>query len=297
MQYHSFYEPHQLPHGEWTSLHLTWLRMPIARSSRYSPWHLVCSHHIHDGGLRAQYKAYGEYRLSQQTQHIRELEGHNFICSRPPCSCKAKGLDPAEVRGDAYGHHDMPQWGDTGRNSATRRHRKRPTCTTRTYCANPNPKQQSGTQSHKAPDPAPSGNGNRPQSRAPPPQPPTRRPSSRQAAEAWSNYKERCHAMCNLPQEANPGKRYLTFSSIPWPVFGTVTRVSDLHVEAIKDFLCPPNCDRREQRARVKSALLVFHPDKSAARWISFLHPSDIPTIRNALNIVTQHLTSILQSV
>ncbi|CAE6528715.1 unnamed protein product [Rhizoctonia solani] len=289
MQYHSLYEPYQLPHGEWTSLHLTWLRMPIARSSHYSPWRLVCSHHIHDGGLCAQYKAYGEYRLSQQTQHIRELASHNFICETPPCSCKAKGFDPTEVWGDTYGHR-----GDMGRNSATRRHRKRPTFSNRTYCPN-HPKQQSGAQSYMAPDPTSPGNGHRPQSRASPPQPHTQRPTSKQAAEAWSNYKERCHAMCNIPKEANPGKRYLTFSSIPWPVFGTVTRVSDLHVEAIKDFLCPPNCDRREQRTRVKNALLVFHPDKSAARWISFIHPRDIPTVQNALNAVTQHLTSILQ--
>jgi hypothetical protein len=103
--------------------------------------------------------------------------------------------------------------------------------------------------------------------------------------------------MCNLPQQGNPRRQCLTFSSIPWPVFGTVTRLSDLHVEAIKEFLCPPNCDRREQRARIKSALLVFHPDKSATRWMSFLRYDDIPTVQSALNIVTQHLTSILQSV
>ncbi|ELU41819.1 d-4,5 unsaturated -glucuronyl hydrolase-like protein [Rhizoctonia solani AG-1 IA] len=285
MQYHSLYEPYQLPHGEWTSLHLTWLRMPVPRSSHFSPWRLVCSHHIHDGGLRAQYKAYGEFRLSQQSQHIRELASHNFICEMPPCSCKAKGLDISELYSEGYNQSDIPQWGDIGRNSTTRRHRKRPTFATRTYCPNPNLKQQSGTHSYIPPDSTPTDNANRPQSRAPPPQPHSQRPTSRQAAQAWSNYKERCHAMCNLPQQADPGTRYLTFSSIPWPVFGAVNIISDLHAEAIKEFLCPPNCDRREQRARVKSALLVFHPDKSAARWISFLRHDDIPTVHSALNI------------
>ncbi|QRW19179.1 hypothetical protein RhiXN_00585 [Rhizoctonia solani] len=271
--------------------------MPVPRSSHFSPWRLVCSHHIHDGGLRAQYKAYGEFRLSQQSQHIRELASHNFICEMPPCSCKAKGLDISELYSEGYNQSDIPQWGDIGRNSTTRRHRKRPTFATRTYCPNPNLKQQSGTHSYIPPDSTPTDNANRPQSRAPPPQPHSQRPTSRQAAQAWSNYKERCHAMCNLPQQADPGTRYLTFSSIPWPVFGAVNIISDLHAEAIKEFLCPPNCDRREQRARVKSALLVFHPDKSAARWISFLRHDDIPTVHSALNIVTQHLTSILQSL
>jgi hypothetical protein len=121
MQYHSFYEPYQLSHGEWTSLHLTWLRTPIARSSKYSPWRLLCSHHIHDGGLRAQHRAYGEYRLSQQTHHIRELASHNFVCNTPPCSCKAKGLDPREYCEELYGKDDMPQWGDLGRTSTLRR--------------------------------------------------------------------------------------------------------------------------------------------------------------------------------
>ncbi|KAF8761275.1 Glycosyl Hydrolase Family 88 [Rhizoctonia solani] len=203
----------------------------------------------------------------------------------PPCSCKAKGLDISELYSEGYNQSDIPQWGDIGRNSTTRRHRKRPTFATRTYCPNPNLKQQSGTHSYIPPDSTPTDNANRPQSRAPPPQPHSQRPTSRQAAQAWSNYKERCHAMCNLPQQADPGTRYLTFSSIPWPVFGAVNIISDLHAEAIKEFLCPPNCDRREQRARVKSALLVFHPDKSAARWISFLRHDDIPTVHSALNI------------
>lgn len=292
MQYHSFYEPYRLPHGEWTSLHLTWLRMPIARSSKYSPWRLVCSHHVHDGGLRAQHKAYGEYRLSQQTQHIREIDRHNFVCNTPPCSCDATDFVPHEYCD--MGKNDLPQWGDIGRGStARRRDRKRPPHPTRAYCANP--KQPSSAESH--PEFIYSGHGRAPQSRAPPPQPPIQTPTAGQLAQAWSNYKERCHAMCALPRETNPRKRHLTFSSIPWPVFGTVTRLSDLGVEAIREFLCPPDCDYREQRARVKSALLVFHPDKSASRWMSCLHPNDVPAVQTALNTVTHHLALILQSL
>jgi hypothetical protein len=170
---------------------------------------------------------------------------------------------------------------------------RRPPCATRAYCA----RQHSSAHSHNvAPDTIPSENGRAPQPHAPPPQPPVQGPSTRQLAEAWSNYKERCQAMCALPRETNPRKRYLTFSSIPWPVFGTVTQLSDLRIEAIREFLCPPSCNHREQRARVKSALLVFHPDKSAARWISCLHSDDISLVQSALDIVIRHLTSILQS-
>lgn len=169
---------------------------------------------------------------------------------------------------------------------------------TRTHCTNP--RQHSGAQPHNVPPDARSseyGHIPQPRARAPPPQPPAQGPTARQLAEAWNNYKERCHAMCELPKEPNSRRRYLTFSSIPWPVFGTVTQLSDLRPDAIRDFLCPPNSSHHEQRARVKSALLVFHPDKSAARWLSCIHPNDTLLVQDALNILTRHLTSILRSL
>ena len=122
MQYHSFFELHQLPHGELTSLHLTWLRTPIPNSSKYSPWRLICSHHIHDGGLRAQYDAYGEFRLYQQTQHIRQLNTSHLTCAAPPCSCQTTNITPGGLREREYhGVDDASQWGDIGRTSASRR--------------------------------------------------------------------------------------------------------------------------------------------------------------------------------
>jgi len=297
MQYHSFFELHQLPHGELTSLHLTWLRTPIPNSSKYSSWHLVCSHHIHDGGLRAQYDAYGEFRLSQQTQHIRQLNISHLTCAAPPCSCQAANIAPGGLReGDCYTTDDASQWGDIGRTPASRRRdRKRPIHTTRPCC---NGRSGPGSETYVFPqDTAFRGERLRePRSRAPPPQPPIQNPTSRQLSEAWGNYQERCRVMSLISRGTSTKKRQMTFSSIPWPVFGAVTRLSDLSLDAVRSFLCAPNCDTNEHRVRVKNALLTFHPDKTS-RWFSCLRTEDIATVQEALNVVTHHLTIILHSL
>lgn len=135
-----------------------------------------------------------------------------------------------------------------------------------------------------------------PRSRAPPPQPPIQNPTSRQLSEAWGNYQERCRVMSLISRGTSMKKRPMTFSSIPWPVFGAVTRLSDLNLDAVRSFLCAPNCDTNEHRARVKNALLTFHPDKTS-RWVSCLRSEDVAIVQEALNIVTHHLTLILHSL
>ncbi|KAG8715607.1 hypothetical protein FRC09_016470 [Ceratobasidium sp. 395] len=294
MQYHSFFEPYQLPTGEWTSLHSTWLRMPVPSSQKYTPWRLVCSHHVHDGGLRAQYEAYGEYRLSQQTQHIRELNANRFACPTPPCPCNATINVPEFWEGDYRASDEISQqWGDIGP-TTRRRDRKRSFHPTRSCCN----RQGSGFDTHLPHDiPPPRTERVRTQSglRAPP-HPPSRRPTQEQLTEAWGTYRRRCRSMCNPTRATTPGRQPLTFSSIPWPVFGAVTRLSDLNYSAIHSFLCAPDCGYDEQRARVKDALLIFHPDKSFSRWISQLRPEDVPVVQEALSIVTHHLTTILRS-
>ncbi|KAF8609539.1 hypothetical protein BDV93DRAFT_147567 [Ceratobasidium sp. AG-I] len=135
-----------------------------------------------------------------------------------------------------------------------------------------------------------------PKSRAPPPQPPIQNPTSRQLSEAWGNYQERCRAISLISRGTSPKKRQLTFSSIPWPVFGAVTQLSDLKLDAIRNFLCAPDCHDNDHRARVKNALLTFHPDKTS-RWFSCLRPEDKAIVQEALNIVTHHLTIILHSL
>lgn len=300
MQYHSFFELHQLPHGELTSLHLTWLRTPIPNSSKHTPWRLICSHHIHDGGLRARYDAYGEFRLSQQTQHIRQLNSSHFTCAAPPCSCQAANITPTGFReGDCYATDEASQWGDIGRTSASRRRdRKRPIHTTRPCCSD---RMGPGSGAHVFPQDTAFRSErlrepfSQPRSRAPPPQPPIQTPTSRQLSEAWGTYQERCRVMSLISRGKSPKKRQLTFSSIPWPVFGAVTRLSDLNPAAIQSFLCAHNCDESERRARVKNALLTFHPDKTS-RWFSCLRSEDVAIVQEALNIVTHHLTTILHS-
>jgi hypothetical protein len=170
---------------------------------------------------------------------------------------------------------------------------RRPIHATRSCCS----KLGSGVDTHNHDIPPSRSERTRDQSRLrAPPHPPSRRPTPEQLTEAWDTYQDRCRAMCNRPRVTSLKRRNLSFSSIPWPVFGAVTRLSDLCLPAIQSFLCTPDCDRREQRARVKEALLMFHPDKSVSRWVSHLRPEDVATVKEALNIVTSHLTTIHHS-
>ncbi|KAF8601522.1 hypothetical protein BDV93DRAFT_415960, partial [Ceratobasidium sp. AG-I] len=54
----------------------------------------------------------------------------------------------------------------------------------------------------------------------------------------------------------------LTFYDIPWPVLGTASSFHDLTTQNIAAFLLSPHhSSGKSRRARLRAAILIWHPD------------------------------------
>lgn len=111
-------------------------------------------------------------------------------------------------------------------------------------------------------------------------------------AEAWTTYEKACAELMvrefgfsthfsvadNRFQDAKPTKgkplsSNLTFYDIPWPVLGTASSFHDLTTQNIAAFLLSPHhSSGKSRRARLRAAILIWHPDVS----LSFLISNDV---------------------
>ncbi|KAJ3481348.1 hypothetical protein NLI96_g7724 [Meripilus lineatus] len=78
---------------------------------------------------------------------------------------------------------------------------------------------------------------------------------------AFATYESKWAALRDLK---TPLERHLTFSDVPWPVFGQVKSTNDLTVAAVKEFLLHPARPLRggSLHATIRSDLRCYHDDK-----------------------------------
>ncbi|CAE6405843.1 unnamed protein product [Rhizoctonia solani] len=117
-------------------------------------------------------------------------------------------------------------------------------------------------------------------------------PSS--VASAWATYDKACTEL--MDSKPSKGKN-LTFYDIPWPVLGQANSFHDLTNTNIAAFLLSPHHSRdKSPRARLRAAILIWHPDKFAQKVLPHVAESHRPAVLAAVNVVARIVTELISA-
>ena len=122
--------------------------------------------------------------------------------------------------------------------------------------------------------------------------------SPSQIAAAWNTYEKTC---AELMQESKSSKKVtatnLTFYDIPWPVLGQANTFHDLTNQNIAAFLLSPHHSQgKSPRARLRAAILIWHPDKFAQKVLPHVAESHRPAVVAAVNVVARIVTELISA-
>ncbi|KAB5591425.1 hypothetical protein CTheo_5142 [Ceratobasidium theobromae] len=124
----------------------------------------------------------------------------------------------------------------------------------------------------------------------------TQSPSS--VAAAWQAYDKACtELMESKPTKGKPLSTNLTFYDIPWPVLGQANTFHDLTNQNIAAFLLSPHHSQgKSPRARLRAAILIWHPDKFAQKVLPRVAESHRPAVVAAVNVVARIVTELISA-
>ncbi|KAG9076946.1 hypothetical protein FS749_011214 [Ceratobasidium sp. UAMH 11750] len=91
------------------------------------------------------------------------------------------------------------------------------------------------------------------------------------------------------------GGRQLTFYDIPWPVAMPARSFDELQASAIERFLLSPyHSTTKARKMRLRAALMQWHPDKFAQRFVDRIEESHRNAILSAVNSVARTITELM---
>ncbi|KAG8747749.1 hypothetical protein FRC10_011878 [Ceratobasidium sp. 414] len=117
-------------------------------------------------------------------------------------------------------------------------------------------------------------------------------------AAAWTTYEKVCSELMDAkPTKGKPLSSNLTFYDIPWPVLGTASTFHDLTTQNIAAFLLSPHHSQgKSRRARLRAAILIWHPDKFAQKVLPRVAESHRPAVVAAVNVVARIVTELISA-
>jgi hypothetical protein len=117
-------------------------------------------------------------------------------------------------------------------------------------------------------------------------------------AAAWTTYEKACAELMDAkPTKGKPLSSNLTFYDIPWPVLGTASSFHDLTTQNIAAFLLSPHhSNGKSRRARLRAAILIWHPDKFAQKVLPRVAESHRPAVVAAVNVVARIVTELISA-
>ncbi|CAE6399057.1 unnamed protein product [Rhizoctonia solani] len=117
-------------------------------------------------------------------------------------------------------------------------------------------------------------------------------PSS--VASNWAAYEKACAEL--MDSKPSKGKN-LTFYDIPWPILGQANAFQDLTNASIAAFLLSPHHSRdKSPKARLRAAILIWHPDKFAQKVLPHVAESHRQAVLAAVNVVARIVTELISS-
>ncbi|CAE7092110.1 unnamed protein product [Rhizoctonia solani] len=113
-----------------------------------------------------------------------------------------------------------------------------------------------------------------------------------QVVESWQRYERQ---WLDLLNGVFPEGRHLTFYDIPWPVSKPARSFEELQLSAIERFLLSPyHSITKTRKMRLRSALMQWHPDKFAERFINRLEESHRTAIIGAVTSVARMISELM---
>ncbi|KAH7345621.1 hypothetical protein B0J17DRAFT_713178 [Rhizoctonia solani] len=120
-------------------------------------------------------------------------------------------------------------------------------------------------------------------------------PSS--VAAAWAAYDKSCSELMDAKPSKGKMPTNLTFYDIPWPVLGQANSFHDLTNQNIAAFLLSPHHSQgKTPKARLRAAILIWHPDKFAQKVLPHVAESHRPAVVAAVNVVARIVTELISS-
>ncbi|KAF8699978.1 hypothetical protein RHS03_06896, partial [Rhizoctonia solani] len=109
---------------------------------------------------------------------------------------------------------------------------------------------------------------------------------------AWARYESGWQDLIN---GVNANGRPLTFYDIPWPVSMPARSFEELQSSAIEKFLLSPcHSPTKTRKMRLRAALMQWHPDKFAQRFVDRIEESHRTAILTAVNSVARTITELM---
>ncbi|CAE6453929.1 unnamed protein product [Rhizoctonia solani] len=109
---------------------------------------------------------------------------------------------------------------------------------------------------------------------------------------SWQRYERKWQDLLN---GVFPDGRQLTFYDIPWPVSMPARSFEELQSSAIEKFLLSPcHSTTKTRKMRLRSALMQWHPDKFAQRFVDRIEESHRTAILAAVNSVARTITELM---
>ncbi|KAH7345669.1 hypothetical protein B0J17DRAFT_46471 [Rhizoctonia solani] len=89
----------------------------------------------------------------------------------------------------------------------------------------------------------------------------------------------------------------VTFYDIPWPILGKADSFHDLTNENIAAFLLSPHHSQdKSPKARLRAAILIWHPDKFVQKVFPHIAESHRPAVSAGVDIVARIVTELISS-
>ncbi|CAE6465044.1 unnamed protein product, partial [Rhizoctonia solani] len=109
---------------------------------------------------------------------------------------------------------------------------------------------------------------------------------------SWQRYERKWQDLTN---GVFPEGRQLTFYDIPWPVSMPARSFDELQSAAIEKFLLnPSHSATKTRKMRLRAALMQWHPDKFAQRFVDRIEESHRTAILTAVNSVARVITELM---
>ncbi|CAE6380844.1 unnamed protein product [Rhizoctonia solani] len=120
-------------------------------------------------------------------------------------------------------------------------------------------------------------------------------PSS--VADAWAAYEKACTELMGANSSDDKTKSSLNFYTIPWPVFGQAKSFHDLTSQSIASFILSPHHSQgKTPRARLRAAILIWHPDKFAQKVLPRVTDSHRLAVSAGSDIIARVLTELIST-
>ncbi|CAE6479482.1 unnamed protein product [Rhizoctonia solani] len=114
---------------------------------------------------------------------------------------------------------------------------------------------------------------------------------------AWEAYKEGCTELMRAKPPKGKTSGRVTFYDIPWPVLGQASSFHDLTNENISAFLLSPyHSQDKSPKARLRAAILIWHPDKFVQKVLPHIAESHRPAVSAGVDIVARIVTELISS-